>query len=72
MAASRMMVDLNGVTLMDSSGVNILIAAHNAVRDAGGWLRLADPTEPALRTLHLVGPNEIIGCCPTLKDALNP
>ncbi|MEU6366518.1 STAS domain-containing protein [Streptomyces sp. NPDC046931] len=70
-AASRMVVNLSGVTFMDSSGINILIAARNAADGAGGWLRLAGPTESVLRTLQLVGLDEIINCYPTLRDALN-
>jgi stage II sporulation protein AA (anti-sigma F factor antagonist) len=66
-----MVVDLSGVTFMDSSGINVLIAARNAVAGTGGWLRLAGPTESVLRTLRLVGLDEIIDCYPTLRDALN-
>ncbi|WP_425583487.1 STAS domain-containing protein [Streptomyces paradoxus] len=43
-AVPQIVVDLSGVTFMDSSGINILIAAYTAARDAGGWLRLAGPT----------------------------
>lgn len=70
-AASRVVVDLGGVTFIDSSGINILIAARNAAGGAGGWLRLVGPTESVLRTLQLVGLDEIINCYPTLQDALN-
>ncbi|MEU6557113.1 STAS domain-containing protein [Streptomyces sp. NPDC046915] len=71
-AIPRIVVDLSGVTFMDSSGINILIAAHNAAHDADGWLRLAGPTEHVLRTMQLVGLDEIIDCYPTLHHALNP
>ena len=70
-AASRIVVDLSGVTFMDSSGINILIAARNAVHDAGGWLRLAGATEPVMRTMQLVGLAQIIDCYPTLRHALD-
>ena len=70
-AVPRTVVDLGGVTFMDSSGINILINALHAVLDADGWLRLAGPTEAVLRTLQLVGVDQVIDCYPNLRDALN-
>ncbi|MEU4038979.1 STAS domain-containing protein [Streptomyces collinus] len=66
----RVVVDLHQVTFMDSSGINILIVAHRALTDAGGWLRLARPTAPVLRTLQIVGIDTVIGCHTTLPEAL--
>ncbi|MFI9809154.1 STAS domain-containing protein [Streptomyces sp. NPDC052301] len=71
-ARPRVVVDLRQVTFMDSSGINILLIAHRDVTGAGGWLRLAAPTETVLRTLQLVGVDEVIPCRPTLSDALKP
>ncbi|MFI5681896.1 STAS domain-containing protein [Streptomyces cellulosae] len=34
---------------MDSSGINVLIAAHQSMRDAHGWLRLASARESRSR-----------------------
>ncbi|MFG2639057.1 STAS domain-containing protein [Streptomyces sp. NPDC048362] len=56
----RTVVDLARVTFMDSSGINIFIAAHRAATEAGGWLRLAAPTESVLRTLQIVGVDTVI------------
>ncbi|MDT9686213.1 STAS domain-containing protein [Streptomyces sp. TRM76323] len=67
----RVVLDLGRVTFMDSSGINLLIAAHHAVTGAGGWLRLAAPTEPVLRTIRLVGLDTVIDCCPTLHQAIS-
>jgi stage II sporulation protein AA (anti-sigma F factor antagonist) len=69
--APRIVVDLSGVTFMDSSGINILVATHNAARDAHGWLRLAAPTDSVLRTLRIVGLDAVIDCYPTLRQALD-
>ncbi len=66
----RVVVDLHQVTFMDSSGINILIAAHRALTDAGGRLRLARPTAPVLRTLTIVGIDTVINCHTTLPEAL--
>ena len=39
----RTVVDLSGVTFMDSSGINVLVAAHQSMSDAQGWLLIAGP-----------------------------
>ncbi|MFJ4621145.1 STAS domain-containing protein [Streptomyces sp. NPDC088812] len=66
----RTVVDLGGVTFLDSSGINVLIAAHQAHGEPG-WLRLADVRQPVLRTLQLVGIDTLIACYPTPHHALN-
>jgi stage II sporulation protein AA (anti-sigma F factor antagonist) len=68
----RIVIDMRRVTFMDSSGINILIAAYRAVTQADGWLRLAAPTDSVLRALQLVGVDDLIECHPTLHDALTP
>ncbi|MFE1002278.1 STAS domain-containing protein [Streptomyces mutabilis] len=67
----RIVVDLRQVTFMDSSGINIFIAAHRTVSEAGGWLRLAAPGEAVMRTLSLVGVDAVIDCRETLRQALS-
>ncbi|MGW4567055.1 STAS domain-containing protein [Streptomyces sp. NPDC004561] len=66
----RVVVDLGRVTFMDSSGLNILIAAHRTLTEAGGWLRLAEPGQSVQRILQLVGLDTVIDCHETLQQAL--
>jgi anti-anti-sigma factor len=66
----RTVVDLSGVTFMDSSGINVFVAAYHAASDAQGWLRVAGAQESVLRILQLVGLDQVIGCHPTLEEAL--
>lgn len=66
----RIVIDMGQVTFMDSSGINILIAAHQDLTEAGGWLRLAAPTGAVLRVLQLVGVDQFIACHPSLNEAL--
>ncbi|MGW7072887.1 STAS domain-containing protein [Streptomyces sp. NPDC054855] len=66
----RVVVDLRRVTFMDSSGINILLAAHHTLTEAGGWLRLAAPNAAVKRTLSIVGVETVIDCHDTLRQAL--
>lgn len=68
----RIVVDMRRVTFMDSVGINLLIEAYKAVSKAGGWIRLAAPSEFVLRVVQLVGIDRIIACRPTLREALAP
>ncbi|MER7566964.1 STAS domain-containing protein [Streptomyces sp. NPDC097941] len=68
----RVVIDLSRVTFMDSSGVNALIAAFQAARATGGWLRLVVVRGAVLRTLQLVGLDTVIPFHSTLEDALAP
>ncbi|WP_217238405.1 STAS domain-containing protein [Streptomyces sp. AC555_RSS877] len=68
----RTVVDLSGVTFMDSSGVNVLIGAHQAMSDAQGWLRLAGAQASVRRVLELVGLDQVMPCHPTVEQALVP
>jgi anti-anti-sigma factor len=66
----RTVMDLSGVTFMDSSGINVLIAAHKSMSGAHGWLRLAGPQASVLRLSELVGLDQVISCHPTVEQAL--
>ncbi|MDX2524420.1 STAS domain-containing protein [Streptomyces europaeiscabiei] len=68
----RIVVDLGGVTFMDSSGINVLVAAQRRVGGVQGWLRIAAAQESVLRVLQLVGVDTFIPCHPTTEQALNP
>ncbi|GAA4789753.1 STAS domain-containing protein [Streptomyces ziwulingensis] len=63
-------VDLADVAFMDSSGINVFIAAHQAAAAGGGTLRLAAPRQAVLRVLQLVGLDVLIACYPTVDQAL--
>ncbi|MEU0247288.1 STAS domain-containing protein [Streptomyces sp. NPDC006235] len=64
----RIVIDMCQVTFMDSTGINILIAAYRAVTEAGGRLRLAGPTDSILRVLQIVGVDDIIECHPNIEQ----
>ncbi|MFJ5272860.1 STAS domain-containing protein [Streptomyces sp. NPDC088358] len=67
----RTALDLSAVTFMDSSGINVLVSAHQAAADANGWLRVAGAQGPVLRVIQLVGLDSVISCHPTVEQALH-
>ncbi|MFD9391030.1 STAS domain-containing protein [Streptomyces sp. NPDC060000] len=67
----RIVADLSGVTFMDSSGINVFIAAHQRVSQTQGWLRIAGAQESVVRLLQMVGVDTFIPCHPTVERALN-
>ncbi|MFE9684049.1 STAS domain-containing protein [Streptomyces sp. NPDC002701] len=70
-APLRVVLDLGGVTFMDSSGINILATAHRHASGTQGWLRIAGAQEAVLRVLQIVGLDQLIDCRPTLDEALS-
>ncbi|WP_069767134.1 STAS domain-containing protein [Streptomyces sp. LUP30] len=70
-APPRIVADFRGVTFMDSTGINVLVAAHQHASDAQGWLRLAGVQEPVLQVLRIVGLDTLIDLHPTVEQALD-
>ncbi|MFF1443099.1 STAS domain-containing protein [Streptomyces sp. NPDC058295] len=68
---ARIVVDLSGVTFMDSSGINVFVAAHQAVSATDGWLRIAAAQDSVLHVLRLVGIDALIPCHPTVEQAMH-
>ena len=54
-AESTIVVDLSGVTFIDSSGLGVLIDARTAIDEAAVTLVLLNPTEACRRVLELTG-----------------
>ncbi|MEU6688203.1 STAS domain-containing protein [Streptomyces sp. NPDC046832] len=67
---TRIVADLTGVTFMDSSGLNVFVAAHQQVSDANGWVRIAGAQPSVLRVLQVTGVDSVIPCHPTTAQAL--
>lgn len=53
--ASRLVVDLSGLTFCDSTGLSALLFAHRRCEVEGGYLRLAAPSSFLLSALGMVG-----------------
>ena len=54
-SGSSIRLDLSGVEFVDSSGLRVLIDAHQRLDEAGGALRLVSPSDPVRRLLEISG-----------------
>jgi anti-sigma B factor antagonist len=68
-ARRRIVVDLTGVTFIDSLGLGVLIEAQRRARSAGGWLRLVCVRPEVLRVLRLTGQDDVFTIYETVDQA---
>ena len=66
----RVVVNLAGVTQVDTSGLAILVAAQRAAANGGGQLRLAGPTEHIRHLLTVTRLNTVFQVHETEADAI--
>lgn len=52
---AQLIVDMSGVDFCDSTGVNVLLAAHRLAAERGGELRLAGPGSATRKVLQVTG-----------------
>jgi anti-sigma B factor antagonist len=52
---ARVVVDMAGVDFCDSTGMNVLLAAHRLAGEKGGDLTLAAPRPPVRKILEVTG-----------------
>jgi anti-sigma B factor antagonist len=51
----RLVVDMNAVTFIDSTGLGVLIGALKRLRGVDGELRLVATVDPVMRTIRVTG-----------------
>jgi anti-sigma B factor antagonist len=68
--ASRMIIDLSGVTFCDASGLAVLVGVGRRARLLDGVLRLAAPALPVARVLRLTGLDLHFRIFATLRAAI--
>ena len=59
--ASTVVVDLSGVSFMDSTGLGILVGALKRLRQAEGTLHVVCDSEPVLKIFRVTGLMDVFG-----------
>lgn len=65
-----MVADLTATVFCDSSGVRIIVLAHDWAKADGIELRLTVPPGPALRVMQLIGLDQLLPIYPGVNQAL--
>jgi len=65
-----LVVDLNAVGFIDSSGLGVLVGALRRAREAGGDLRVVSGQETVARILRITGLDRVFALHATLDEAL--
>jgi anti-sigma B factor antagonist len=58
--ARNVIIDLSGVTFIDSTGLGVLVTALKRSREAGGHLVLRSPTRATRRVLDITGLSQLV------------
>jgi anti-sigma B factor antagonist len=66
----HLIIDMQGVTYMDSSGFGTLLGATKRLRPEGGALHLVGTNPTVSRMLHLTRLDTVLALHPTMEDAL--
>ncbi|HZD01709.1 MAG TPA: STAS domain-containing protein [Actinomycetes bacterium] len=64
----HLVVDLEQVSFLDSSGIGVLIGVLQRVREHGGSVRLTAPSPQVRRVLELTGVTKVLPTCATLDE----
>jgi anti-sigma B factor antagonist len=68
-AKPKIVVDLDGVPFMDSSGLGALMGGVRRLREAGGDLAIACTREQHLKLFTITGFGEGVSIAPTIEEA---
>ncbi len=68
--ADTIVVDLSGVSFIDSTGLGVLVGAETQAREEGKALRLVVTQPQILRLLELTGLDEVFTVLSSARDAV--
>ena len=63
----KVIMVMNGIAFMDSSGLGLILGRYTKIKDLGGALKIEDPTPEIEKILKLAGVDRLIPVCKTEK-----
>lgn len=66
----ELVVDLGGVTFMDSTGLGVLVGRLKVIRGVGGSMRLVSANDRVLKVFAITGLDKVFEIHPTVQAAV--
>ena len=67
---TRFVVDLSGVTYMDSSGLGTLVGILKRLKESGGKMAIAGASPQVRRLFDITGLNQVFALCDDVPSAM--
>jgi anti-anti-sigma factor len=68
--STKLIIDLGGVSFIDSSGLGSILVGLRLARSAGGGIRIVQPPPQFKRLLELTSLSRALPIFPSVEDAL--
>jgi anti-sigma B factor antagonist len=68
--SKSVIVDLNGLAFIDSTGLGTLVAGRNHASESGATLRLVCKGERVLKLFRITGLHDVFAIFPTIEQAI--
>ena len=65
----KIIFDLTGITMLDSTGVGILVVSQAKIRKEGGELRISGPQGVVAEILQMTSIDKLVHIYPTVAEA---
>jgi anti-sigma B factor antagonist len=69
-SSARVLLDMGEVTLIDSSGIGLLVTAHRRAVESGAGLVIARPVAPVKRVFGMTRTDRLLRIVPTVEEGL--
>jgi anti-anti-sigma factor len=67
--ARKIIFDIKGVTMLDSTGIGILVVCQGKINKEGGTLRVAGATGSVEETMKITNVDKILKLYPSVNEA---
>ncbi len=69
-AAQGLVIDVSGLTFMDSAGIGVILGRYRKCRAHRGRMAVAGAAGGVLRVLRVSGIHKLMPVCPSVADAV--